>query len=57
MFGDILDIVNCEGCPSFHYTPAKTWGDPDSCYDAESECGDGDFGQEYLCNRFRYSLD
>jgi hypothetical protein len=50
MFGDILDIVDCGDCPSFRHTPAKTWGDPDSCYDAESECGDGDLGNECICD-------
>jgi hypothetical protein len=49
MFGDIFDYVNCGSCPSFRHTPAKTRGDPDSCYDAESECGDGDFGNAYIC--------
>ena len=57
MFGDVLDIVNCSGCPSFHRTPAKIWGDPDTCYPEESRCTDGDFGQEYICGEIADAIE
>jgi hypothetical protein len=48
---DIFDFMDCEGCPHYKFHAGRTWGDPDSCYPDESECTDGDFGNDYPCER------
>jgi hypothetical protein len=48
---NIFDFMDCEGCPHYKFHKGGTWGDPDSYYPDESECSDGDFGNDHPCGR------
>jgi hypothetical protein len=54
---DIWDFMDCEGCPYYKFHEGRAWGDPDSCYPDEDECLDGDFGNEYPCERMLSRLE
>ena len=43
MSREVIDCTNCGEAAGYHY-PAKTYGDPDDCYPAETtvECEDED---------------
>jgi hypothetical protein len=48
---NIWDFIDCEGCPCYEFYKGRTEGDPDSCYPDEAKCSDGDFGNDYPCER------
>jgi hypothetical protein len=48
---DIWDFMDCEDCPYYEFHRGVTEGDPDSCYPDETECRDGDFGNDHPCDR------
>jgi hypothetical protein len=50
---DIFDFMDCVDCPYYKFHKGRTGGDPDSCYPDEAECSNGDFGNDYPCERMR----
>jgi hypothetical protein len=48
---DIFNFFDCEDCPDYELYRGRTEGDPNSCYPDEAECTDGDFGNDYPCER------
>jgi hypothetical protein len=51
------DWDDCEDCPYYRRHKGRTSGDPDDCYPDEDECLDGDFGDDYLCERVLSRLE
>jgi hypothetical protein len=48
---DIWDFVDCGGCLRYGQVNGRVGGDPSRCYPVKEKCFDGDFGNEYPCER------
>jgi hypothetical protein len=53
----IFDFIDCEDCVCRKHRSAHLTADPYYSEPAESECRDGDFGEEHPCDRMLSRID
>jgi hypothetical protein len=54
---DIFDWMDCVGCPFYKHYAARLTADPYYSEPEESECSDGNYGNDHACSRMKWVIN